>query len=220
MLDAYRDVAQEKGLVDLAQQLRVADEVAFRDAETEDAAALAQLHMDGINTGFLPRLGKRFMRRLYRAMVEWPGSVIVVAERGGAVAGYVAGVEDTDAFFAHFYRRHGVGAALAALPNLIRPAVLRRAWETARYSESGGGFAAAELLSMAVDPSARRQGIAARLGEDFLERMAQRGAGEVKVVVGAGNAPAIAAYQKMGFDPAGEIEVHPGERSMVLEWSE
>jgi len=42
--------------------------------------------------------------------------------------------------------------------------------------------------------------------------------GAVRVVVGAANPVAIAAYQKMGFVDAGSIEVHAAETSRVLVW--
>lgn len=221
VLSSYRAVARRKGLSGLLAELTPAtdDEGVLRGAQKADAAALAHMHMAGIDSGFLPTLGRRFMSRLYEAMIEWPDSVVIVAERGDVPVGYVAGVVDTESFFSHFYRRHGVQAVWAALPALVRPSVLRRAWETARYSDSQGDFADAELLSMAVDESARRRGIASRLGAAFLAAMADRGIGEVKVVVGASNDAAIAAYRKMGFSDGGVIEVHEGEPSQVLEWS-
>jgi ribosomal protein S18 acetylase RimI-like enzyme len=51
----------------------------------------------------------------------------------------------------------------------------------------------------------------------FLEQL---GSPEVRVVVGAENAQAIATYRKMGFTDAGTIEVHAGEVSQVMVWSE
>jgi len=57
-----------------------------------------------------------------------------------------------------------------------------------------------------------------RLGTELLAALTARDITEAKVVVGADNAIAIAAYKKMGFEPAGTMEVHPGETSMVLTW--
>lgn len=221
VIETYRRVAAEKGLTELTDKLGAHGvDASLREAVAEDAPVLARMHMDGISTGFLPQLGHRFMTRLYRALLAWPGAVIQVADAGGPV-GFVAGVEDTDAFYSAFYRRHGGGAVMDALPSLVRPSVLRRAWETARYSHnhtSGATAAKAELLSMAVAPTHRRQGLGRRLGEEFLHEMADRGAAPVRVVVGAENEAAAAAYRKMGFVDAGAMEVHPGERSLVLEW--
>lgn len=222
VLESYRDVARRKGLTGLLGQLSplATDDVILRPAETADALALARMHIEGIHSGFLPKLGWRFMHRLYQAMIEWPDSVVVVAERGSVPVGFVSGVANTADFFSYFYRRHGPRAASAALPAAFRPGVLKRAFETARYSDDADGFADAELLSMAVDTSARRRGVASRLGAAFLAGMAEKGVSEIKVVVGASNEVAIAAYRKMGFSDSGQTEVHPGEPSQVLEWSE
>lgn len=221
VITSYRRVAAEKGLTHLAARLQSPDtRVRLREAVADDAGVLARMHMEAISTGFLPKLGHRFMTRLYRAMISSSDAVVRVADADGPV-GFVAGVTDTDAFYSAFYRQHGLGAALVAAPALLRPTLLRRAWETARYSRvgDGDGLPAAELLSMAVAPSHRRRGLGRELGGELLAELAERGCRGVKVVVGADNDAAAAAYRKMGFVDAGDMEVHPGERSLVLVWS-
>lgn len=96
---------------------------------------------------------------------------------------------------------------------------MKRAWETARYGDDGTGWPEAELLSMAVAPEHRGEGVGHRLGTALLDEFSDRGIGQVKVVVGGGNEAAVGAYVKMGFVPAGTTEVHPGEMSQVLVWS-
>jgi glycosyltransferase involved in cell wall biosynthesis/ribosomal protein S18 acetylase RimI-like enzyme len=211
VMDTYRELARKKGLGWLGS----GGEVTFRPATEEDVPALARMHSTAIDTGFLPTLGSRFMRRLYEALVSDPAAVVIVTDDAGAAVGFVAGVTDTGQFYRRFVRRHGVAAGLAALPRLIRPSVLRRAWETLRY-EGTDGDVPAELLSMAVDDAYRGRGIGYRLGVGFLEAM--RDAGPVKVVVGPENEAAIGAYRKMGFADATTIEVHAGERSKVMVW--
>lgn len=156
------------------------------------------------------------MTLLYRALVSHDDAVVLVAEDGSGPVGFVAGVADLGAFYRYFVRRFGLSAVLAASPNLLRPSVLRRAWETLRY-DGGDVGVKAELVSMAVVSDRRGRGIATELGRAFLAEMARDGG--VKVVVGAGNHAAISAYQKMGFEPAGTIEVHRGETSEVLVWT-
>jgi ribosomal-protein-alanine N-acetyltransferase len=57
----------------------------------------------------------------------------------------------------------------------------------------------AELLTLAVDPDARRQGVARRLMAGFLAQARARGATSVFLEVAADNAPAIALYLASGF---------------------
>jgi ribosomal protein S18 acetylase RimI-like enzyme len=97
--------------------------------------------------------------------------------------------------------------------------VARRAWETLRYGSGDDDGPHAELLSMAVDYEVRRRGLGRALGDRFLTAMAERGVDGVRVVVGAHNQGAIAAYEAMGFERRDTIEVHEGEPSEVLTWS-
>jgi len=73
-----------------------------------------------------------------------------------------------------------------------------------------GGFALgqviadeAELLTIAVEPAQRRQGLGRGLLGAFLADCAARGAAAVFLEVDAGNAPALALYQTAGFRAAG-----------------
>jgi ribosomal-protein-alanine N-acetyltransferase len=80
----------------------------------------------------------------------------------------------------------------------------------ARDHTSGGRLVGAALagrigdswhvMNVLVDPSARRRGIAARLVEELLRQTGELGAGEGWTLeVRAGNAGAIALYERLGF---------------------
>ena len=215
VLSSYRRVARRKG-IDVDPHIDAAL-VAIRRANPSDADTLARLHSSGIGTGFLPSLGNRFMRVLYRALIGYSNSVVIVAEDDAGPVGFVAGVVNTGHFYRMFVKRHGVSAALAAAPYAVRPRVLRRVWESLTYE--GARTGSAELLATALLPGARSQGLGTRLGREFLAEMTAKGSQTVDVVVAEGNTHAIAAYRKMGFADADTIEVHTGERSVVLTWS-
>ncbi|WP_093361320.1 GNAT family N-acetyltransferase [Tropicimonas isoalkanivorans] len=57
----------------------------------------------------------------------------------------------------------------------------------------------AELLTLAVDPPARRHGLGRALLADFETSAASRGATSALLEVSAANAPAIALYTAAGF---------------------
>ena len=131
---AYADVAAAKGM---PWPTGDADDTTFRPATPGDAPIIARLHQEAIASGFLPRLGHRFMTLLYRALIEWEDGWVYVADLD-TVIGFVAGVADTGGFYRYFLRRWGIRAFFAALPQMWRPAVIRRAWETLRYGTEGG----------------------------------------------------------------------------------
>ncbi len=219
VMDTYRDGLMAKGLGHLmpAEMIVAAPRLQIRSAVPRDARALAELHASEIATGFLPLLGRRFMRILYKALIGWKGAVALVVDDGGGPIAFTVGVEDVGEFYSYFYRVHGWRAGLAALPRLVRPSNFRRAWETFRYGQDQVDVPA-ELLSMVVAPRARGRGVSLMLGARLLDDLVQRGVPAVKVVVGSENETALGAYRKMGFKDTERIQVHEGESSEVLVW--
>ena len=213
--------AQVRALREKGRFERFDDRKTFpiRPAEPRDAPVLARLHADGIDTGFLPRLGVGFLEHLYRQMLDSPESVVLVAEDDYAPVGFVAGTTNVEALYRAFVRRRGIRAATAASFRLARPSTIRRAWETYRY-DGDHLDTPAELLSMAVADPFRGRGLGKALGIAFLDAMTARGVDRVKVVVGADNEGALAAYRSMGFVAAGTIEVHAGEPSVAMIWDQ
>ena len=61
----------------------------------------------------------------------------------------------------------------------------------------------AEILTLAVDPEARRRGTGARLVQGFLTEAQNRGAASAFLEVAANNQPAICLYLQAGFGEAG-----------------
>lgn len=187
-----------------------------RQGRVADAGAVAALHASQIGEGFLSSLGPVFLERLYRRMCRTEGAFALVAERDGDVVGFVAGATSTRRLFSTFLLRDGVAVCLRSPLRLLSG--WRRALETLRHGRQDGpaGDAGAELLSIAVDPGARRQGVAALLVRGLLEEVARRGSAGVDVVVGAGNGPAIALYRSAGFTPVRRFELHAGTESLLM----
>ena len=221
VLETYRDVLESKGMSHMMPAGMLADRVvsAPRKADPAESRALANLHFDLISGGFLPRLGRRFMRVLYRGLLDWPGTKALVVEDGGGIAGFVVAVDDVGAFYRFFIRKRWLSAALAAFPALLDPRVVRRAWESMRYgNESDAVSVPAEILSLGVASRSRGQGLSGTLLKSVVEDLESAGSVGVEVVVGSANSVAIAAYERAGFTRHDTIEVHRGELSEVLVW--
>ena len=80
-----------------------------------------------------------------------------------------------------------------------------------------------DMMNIAIDPDYRRQGIARQLIEKLIEVLKGRGSHSLMLEVRAGNAPAIALYESMGFTVAGKRPNYyrnPKEDAWILrkEW--
>lgn len=176
----------------------------------KDAEAVAMLHEQGIRTGFLSSLGRRFLRQMYRAVPSCPaGFGFVWQEVPGSVQGFVTCAESTGRLYKQALVRRGVLMAASIARFLLRPSVLKRLLETLRYpAEVGPDLPPAELLSIVVAPEARRKGVGKALVAAMVSEFACRGISRVKVAVGAGNEEANAFYQRQGFERALTREHH------------
>ena len=86
-------------------------------------------------------------------------------------------------------------------------------------TDSAGHENTCQLDSMAVQPEARRQGLATALLHAIRNWAAQNNARHLTLEVRAGNAPAIALYHRLGLRPEGRrprYYAHPEEDAVVL----
>jgi len=182
-----------------------------------DAGLAARLHAEQITEGFLSSLGPRFLGLLYRRVIRWPRSFLLVAEEDGLVVGHAAATEDVGGLYRQFLRHEGPAAAAVAAPALARR--WRSALETLRYSGGHDELPPAELLAVAVASDFRGRGIGRSLVTSANDELGRRGIDDARVVVAASNGPALALYRSSGFHLATSIEVHAHTRSEVLTWS-
>ncbi|MEM9495423.1 MAG: GNAT family N-acetyltransferase [Pseudomonadota bacterium] len=76
----------------------------------------------------------------------------------------------------------------------------------------------AEILTLGVEPSSRRAGLARTLVEAFVETAQEEGAGAAMLEVGAANHPARALYESAGFIEVGRRPRYyrDGDDALVL----
>jgi len=79
--------------------------------------------------------------------------------------------------------------------------------------EAGGE---AEILTLAVAPPARRQGIARRLVQSAAAHAAGLGAGILFLEVATDNQAAIGLYEGLGFIPAGRRKAYYGAQDALV----
>jgi GNAT superfamily N-acetyltransferase len=210
LLAEYRRLLERKGLVGHPVTLEGFGRVTIRAARPGEVGWMADLHARTHPQAFLPSLGRRFLELLYRAHIEEPVAVALVAEQDGRPIGYTTGLLSTARFRRRFALRHGLGAALAAAPALTRPGVLRGVMDLAGYPEKVGDLPQAEWTFIALDPDVRARGLGTLLGRSVLRALATQGADRVKTFVAADNEPSNRMVLRLGFEPRGNLSIHDG----------
>lgn len=162
-------------------------------ADLDDVVAV---HRAAFPNFFLSFLGPAFLRVFYGFVVA--EGIALVAEDGGAIAGFVAGVLDSQSFYRRLARRRALQVAFAIVPAVLRrPSTLARVVRRARQRAGPGALtpAGAELMSLAVDPAHRQRGVGKALVDAFAAR-----AGRLWLTTDAvDNDAVIRFYESLGF---------------------
>ena len=178
--------------------------------EKRDAGAVARLHAETITNGFLRKLGRRFLRQLYLGVAADPGSWVCVAERNGAVLGFLAYSQDVSAMYRRVLRARWWRLGLASLPRSLNLLLIKEILDTLRYpaKQAAQALPPAEILSVAVDSKARGSGLGRRLVERAVAHAKEDGQPQLKVLAGARLEAANRFYVACGFEKAAELIQH------------
>jgi ribosomal protein S18 acetylase RimI-like enzyme len=186
--------------------------------ERPDAGAVARLHFEHIDQGFLRSLGVDFLTVLYEYISEH--ELLFVAREQGEVKGFISASTGTSSMMKRFVIKKflRVMPTLAKLlfsPNLI-PKVLETLFSPGKTEASVSSLGRVpELLSIVIAPEFRGSPISQELLAALEATLRASGHTQYKVVAGASLAAANAYYRKHGFVLAGTVTIHQGETSNV-----
>jgi colanic acid biosynthesis glycosyl transferase WcaI len=202
-------------------------EIRVRQATTVDIASIACVHADAFPGFFLTLLGPSFLRAYYRAVLQFVGGYLFVAEENEQIVGFVAGFLTPEQFYGGL-KQTPCRFVLPLLTGLARRPWLAgrlasRVWSVAiRGRRPAGGEAKCvrvELSSLAVHPSLQGRGIGRRLMNTFVEAVKDTPANLVSLTTDAhGNDGVNSFYERVGFKlarcrptvgrPMNEYEIH------------
>lgn len=168
----------------------------------EDALAVARLDRENRADDFLPALGERFLGALYAFFLETGAALGFVARDGNRVAAFIIGTGEMGKLFRTVIRRHWLALGMRALPRiLIRPALIRKTWETFSYPAQSGDGGKAELIVMGTDPGYRRRGLGREMIAALDREFSRRRIAAYRVTVKTNNPIANEFYRAAGFMP-------------------
>lgn len=121
---------------------------------------IASLHISAFPNFFLTKLGKRFIKLLYKCYIEDCESSLAVAKDKKDIVGFVAYSYDYPAFFKELIKQHLVKFALYSLGSAIRhPSFIKRLLGAFRKSdEVKKEEKYVEIASICVDPNKSGKG--------------------------------------------------------------
>lgn len=178
--------------------------------ENRHVVCVAQMHIEGIDTGFLSSLGPKFVRELYAAIAVSPHAFGYVVEDSGRVLGFIVCATHVGRVYRTVLLRRGWRLAMPLVRFAASPRVIRKVFQTLLYPvrKRSAELPHAEILSVVVAAEARRRGMGVMLMQAALDGFRQRKCRAVRVAVGAANEPANRYYLGAGFRLAETCENH------------
>ncbi len=181
-----------------------------REITTEDAPAIAALHIEGIKTGFITSLGIDFVTALYQAIAQSKDSFGFVAEENDKVLGFVAFTPNLNKLYKSVILKKGLYFVVLLAGKMLSLRRIKNTLETLLYPNrmKKMNLPSAELLSVVVAKDAQGKGLGAELIKREFAECANRKIDKVKVLVGTDNKPANQLYLKCGFELVEQVKNH------------
>jgi ribosomal protein S18 acetylase RimI-like enzyme len=173
-----------------------------RPMTAADIGRVTEIHLAAFPRFFLSFLGPRFLRLLYRSILEDSSGVALVAAENDAVIGFVAGVKQQRGFYQRLVSQHAVEFALASSIAAVRkPSIIPRLFRALkRPEESGHAASPASLMSLGVHPDHHGRSAGAALVSRFCDHLKSGGAATVSLTTDRDdNDDVNRFYQRSGF---------------------
>lgn len=186
----------------------------FRPMQARDAEAMARLHHAAMGESLWAQLGVGFLTVLYRSLLDRAGFMAFVYDAGEqGVQGFIAGATDPDRVMQETFAKAWFLLGPAALPRALKPRLLRRLVQTARYSGASSvpGLPPGpvpESLFCTFVPELRGKRVAGLANKLLFDELLSRGHTHVKVTTDASNAAAARQLASWGFVELGGFEFY------------
>ena len=191
--------------------------VEIREASFDDISQIVNIHTEAFEGFYLTSLGPRFLAANYRAILEHPESIFLIAVRNGKALGFVSGFGNPPDFALHYRSKRFKLSLLVMSAVLRRPSLLRRTiFNVRRVSRPPDGSSRdVELASFAVRQSEIGKGVGGQLHDRFVNIAHDRGYRSLYLTTDARNNDHVNdLYARKGW--VKEREFYSGNRPMLF----
>ena len=184
----------------------------IRDLKPIDIEAMVKVHQEAFPDYFSTAFGRSYLRILYASFVTTPDCVAVGAFQDGHLAGFAVGHTNWSRYFSKMINRYWFKLVVIVCHKFMTSSGFRKGIRSRlnyvsfalnpfgrrKYTQAHS-TCPNRLVSLAVHPSFRRQGVAAQVVDHFCERMASLRAKTVGLSVFLDNVTAINFYFRTGW---------------------
>ena len=176
----------------------------------------ASLHIASIPSGFLPTLGLKFLSLMYRCIDEAASTILITKYNDDQLVGFVTGSVGASSLYRSMLS-HPFVLVFALFPVVFRIKKVRKIFSILSHSSGSvrASYPAPELLTICVNSSFRRQGIADELYFKLCNDFKSKSVNEFVIIVGKA-LDANQFYINQGASIVGELQVHAGTDSNVF----
>jgi len=181
--------------------MKINDKISVRRALREDAGELAGILKMSFGVDDNQRaLGKRVTAALFKIIPALEGSMLLAAEDGNKIVGYLW-MQLDELSFAGCWRGAPLDT-LGAIAAVLREFKFKQAFRAMKSQSSTGSFCVPcpKIMSLAVNGEARRRGIGSALIAGLERYLAGKGINDYFVLTSADNPGAVCFYEKNGFN--------------------
>ncbi len=186
-------------------------------AKVSDQKQIAELHKQGIPSGFISSLNIKVVQKLYKTIIL--NEIIFVVEANGKIVGFVSCAIQTGKLYKDFIKANSFSVLPYFILKVFSISFIRKTLETLKApkktKKDNREDEMPELLSIVIDASQQAKGIGKILLDALEKELIKRNIPEYKVVAGDNLLSANKFYQKYGFELSHKIELHKGQISNV-----
>lgn len=178
------------------------NEITIRPMVISEIKQVVIIHLRTFEGFFLSFLGPKFLKELYRAIVEDSGGVAFIAENNEGMLGFVAGSINIRELYRNMIRKHLFRFAWASMGAFLRkPTIFFRLVRALRMPSQKEAIPnCSTLMSIAVLPEAQGNGIGKRLVYTFIDEIRNKKGECVVLTTDRDNNEAVNQfYIKLGF---------------------